>query len=158
MLRICILCLVSPLQAKTKKSTFFGFPCFPDNPVIEIRIFHVQLNFQVKPVILMYYKFLYLFWFSLEVWKIFEPQFYMYLSFSARIPVFVLFCQNSMYFIFPDRCQEMTRPEGDSQELLEMSKNIPDLAVISASLPRTKKVSFSRLLICLASCSFQIFI
>ena len=148
MLKIVIPCLVCPLQAKTEKSTFSGFPCFPDNLIMEILIFHVQLNFQVKPVILMCYKFLYLLWFSLEVWKIFQPQFYMYLSFSARIHVFVIFCQNSKYFIFPDRCQEMTRPEGDSQDLLEMSKNIPDLGVTSAGAYATKKVSFSRFFIC----------
>ena len=55
----------------------------------------------------------------------------MYLSFSARILVYYsfIFCQNSIYFIFPDRCQ---RPEGDLQDLLEMSKNIPDLGVITA--------------------------
>ena len=81
----------------------------------------------------------------------------MYLSFSARIPVFVIFCQNSMYFIFPDRCQEMTRPEGDSQELLEMSKNIPDVGVTSAGTHVTKKVSFSRFFIFWTSSSFRIF-
>ena len=53
-----------------------------------------------------------------------------------------------MYFIFPDRCQEMKRPEGDSQDLLEMSKNIPDLGVTSAGPHVTKKVSFSRFFIC----------